>query len=382
MHKLVRCSALSVSVAVALASVATAADFADALAAVRAVGPEGKGHAQAVAAAQSLSKADGAQLSQILAGMDGANEIATNWLRVAAEAVAQRAIAANSLPKAELERFLAETKHSPRARRLAFEFVAQVDPTAEKRLIPTLLDDPSLELRRDAVAQLLAETAQTEPPAKAVGQYQKAFYHSRDLDQIKESAAKLKEAGEAPDIASHMGYVMTWKLLGPFDNTGDKGWDTAYPPEAGIDLAAEYDGQKGKVRWTDHTTADDYGLVDLNKVQGNHKGAVTYAYVEFVADKDRPCQLRLGSINANKIWLNGQLLTANHVYHAGDEIDQYIARGTLKKGKNTILLKICQNEQTEAWAQKWQFQLRVCDEIGTAILSQDRAGQKVAVLVR
>ena len=59
-------------------------------------------------------------------------------------------------------------------------------------------------------------------------------------------------------------------------------------------------------------------------------------------------------------------------------IDQYIATGALNEGKNTILLKICQNEQTEAWAQNWQFQLRVCDAVGTAILSQDRATQKVA----
>jgi hypothetical protein len=33
---------------------------------------------------------------------------------------------------------------------------------------------------------------------------------------------------------------------------------------------------------------------------------------------------------------------------------------------------IAQNEQTEAWAQDWKFQLRVCDDIGTAILSADR----------
>jgi hypothetical protein len=44
----------------------------------------------------------------------------------------------------------------------------------------------------------------------------------------------------------------------------------------------------------------------------------------------------------------------------------------LKKGRNEILVKICQNEQTEDWAQTWDFQLRVCDALGTAVLSQDR----------
>jgi hypothetical protein len=65
-------------------------------------------------------------------------------------------------------------------------------------------------------------------------------------------------------------------------------------------------------------------------------------------------------------------VSETHVYHANGALDQYIAKGQLKQGKNAILLKICQNEQTEEWAQLWQFQLRVCDAIGTAILSQDR----------
>jgi hypothetical protein len=41
---------------------------------------------------------------------------------------------------------------------------------------------------------------------------------------------------------------------------------------------------------------------------------------------------------------------------------------TLKKGKNTLLVKCCQNEQTEQWTVEWRFQLRICDATGTAIL--------------
>ena len=143
--------------------------------------------------------------------------------------------------------------------------------------------------------------------------------------------------------------------VGPFDNVEDAGWDVAYPPETAVDLAAEYPGQKGPVKWISHATSDDYGLVDLTKALDKHKGAVTYAYAEFIADKAQPCELRLTSPNANKVWLNGELLAANHVYHANDPLDQYIARGTLRKGPNAILLKVCQNEQEEDWAQKWEF---------------------------
>ena len=349
--------------------VCSAADLAPALAKIRAVGPKGEGHAEAVAAARTVSQASPADLPQILAAMDGANDIAANWLRIAAESAAGRG---GKLPVAELETFLADTKHSPRGRRLAYELVAGVDATAENRLIPSLLDDPSTELRRDAVAQFLTGIKADGDKTDRLAAYRKAFGHARDLDQIKESSAKLKELGQKPDVAGHMGFVLTWHVIGPFDNVADKGWDTAYPPESRVDLAAEYEGQKGLVKWSPHTTADEYGMVDLTKALDKHKGAVAYAYAELTADRDQPSDLRLGSPNANKIWLNGQLLTENHVYHANQTVDQYIAKGTLQKDKNAILVKICQNEQTEDWAQAWQFQLRVCDAIGTAILSEDR----------
>ena len=118
--------------------------------------------------------------------------------------------------------------------------------------------------------------------------------------------------------------------------------------------------------------------MDLNKALDKHKGAIGYAYTEFNSDKAQAVQFRLGCINANKLWVNGELVFANHVYHAGQNVDQYIGTAKLKPGKNTILLKIAQNEQTEPWAQDRTFQLRVCAEVGTAILATDRAANKTA----
>jgi hypothetical protein len=85
--------------------------------------------------------------------------------------------------------------------------------------------------------------------------------------------------------------------------------------------------------------------------------------------------LRLQTTAANKIWLNGQQLAQNKIYHAGSKMDQYIAHGTLTPGRNVILLKICQNAMKEDWAQDWEFQFRVCDASGTAVLSLDRVAK-------
>lgn len=366
--------------AVLLASVASAEEessLSKNLKQVRAVSAKGEGHREAVEAAKALVQANPADLPKILAAMDGAGPIATNWLRGIAESVAQRG--GKDIPLADLETFLNETNHSPRARRLALELIAGVDRAAPQRLVSTMLDDPSSELRRDAVALALDTARHITSKDTAVAAYLRAFQSARDLDQIKATAARLKELGEPVDVATHMGYVLNWKIIGPFDNADDIGWDTAYPPEKKIDFSATYPGQTKPVKWGEFATSDEYGLVDLTTALDKHKGAVAYAAVEFLADSQRPAEFRLGSVNANKIWLNGELLTANHVYHAGDEIDQYTAHGTLKQGKNVILVKICQNEQTEDWAQKWQFQLRVCDDIGTAILSQNRPARNAAM---
>ena len=76
--------------------------------------------------------------------------------------------------------------------------------------------------------------------------------------------------------------------------------------------------------------------------------------------------------SAWKLWLNGEPLFAHHEYHHGTEIDHYRVRSKMRRGKNTVLVKVCQNEQTESYAVPWSFQIRVCDASGTAILSTTR----------
>jgi hypothetical protein len=356
-------------------------ELASALKAIKAVGPEGAGTVTATKAWRQVSSAPAQELPAILTAFDDAGPLAANWLRAAVDAIAERQLRdGESLPAAELEAFVRDTKHAPRARRLAYEWLARADATIPDRLIPSLLDDPSVELRRDAVARLLdlaAALQKFELPSAAHEVYAKAFSAARDLDQVKQLKTELEKLGQKVELPLHFGFIVEWKLIGPFDNTGEKGLDVAYPPEEAIDLAAEFDGKPldgnpRRVHWIDHVTTDEYGVVDLNQALGTANGVLAYAYAEFESDAQRPAELRLGRDNAAKIWLNGELLHEHRVYHSGVDMDQYIARGTFEQGKNRILLKICQNEQKEDWAQGWGFQLRVCDAAGTAILSKGR----------
>ena len=238
-----------------------------------------------------------------------------------------------------------------------------------------MLDDPSTEFRRDAVARVLAtaEALESESkPEQAAAAYRQALNSARDLDQVQQIVKKLEGFGDKVDVAAHFGYVLKWKLIGPFDNTKEGGFDVDYPPEKAVEFTAECPGKAGPVKWIDVVSEDPYGKVDLNKALNKENSVVAYAAAEFLAEKARPVEVRLQTTNANKVWLNGVPLAANKVYHAGSQMDQYVGRGNLKPGRNIILLKICQNEQPESWAQDWDFQCRVCDAVGTAVLSGDR----------
>jgi hypothetical protein len=351
---------------------ATGAEVADLLVRIKAVGREGAGNVEASKAWRELVRLGPDILPTILAALDGADATAANWLRSAVDTVAERALAAKRpLPAAELQSFILQKQHNGAARRLAYEWLARVDATAPGRLLPGMLHDPSIELRRDAVALYVKDAQQQLDKGEktaATAIFQKALSGARDRDQVDTIAKQLKKLGVEVNLATHFGFIQQWQLLGPFDSTGGVGFQKVYPPEKGVDLAATYPGKKDEmVRWTEYTTTDPYALVDLNKAIKKHMGAAAYAFAAVHSPAEQPVQIRAGSNNAVKIFLNGKQIFFREEYHHGMAMDQHVGFGTFKAGRNEILIKVCQNEQTDDWAQGWSFQLRVCDAVGSPV---------------
>jgi len=363
---------------VALAGAATArsatpAKITEPLRAIRAVGPEGQGNAAASAAWKQLAAGNTDTLVPILTAMDGANDYALNWLRAAVDSIASREIRmGSSLPLADLGKFLMDTGRHPRARRLAFELVARIDSATADQLLGGMLNDPSLEIRRDAVQKVIDQASQSLAAGNKAGAgllFQQALNSARDIQQIEGVAKQLQELGQPVDLQKHFGFLSEWKIIGPFDNTGNRGFENAFPPEQGIDFDAELDGKTGKVRWKDYSTRHKYGMVDMNQPYGKLKEVLAYATTDFYSAEAQSVELRLGGKNSWKVWLNGKLLFARDEYHANAEIDQYLMPAQLQPGRNTILVKVCQNELVKDWTVEWEYQLRITDSLGTPIVS-------------
>lgn len=352
------------------------AEVSELTAIVNKIGIKGQGHSDARKAMRQLAQLEPDSAVAILSHFDSSNKLAVNWLRAAVDGILEDGVAeAQELPIAALVKFLHDREQDANARRVAYEWIIEVEPQRKSAILEKSLNDPSLEIRREAVEFALGSASNLEETSteKALEKYRATLVSARDIDQIDSITKSIERLGGTVDLPSHFGFLMNWHLIGPFDNSGKSGFNVAYGPENAIKLQAAEVGKTGSVKWFEHSTEDPYGLVDLNSIMPEkYKGAIVYAYTTFDTDSEREVEIRLGCINGNKVWVNGKLITSNHVYHANTSIDQYIAKAKFRAGTNEILVKVAQNEQEESWAQRWQFQLRICDQYGTAILSKNR----------
>lgn len=356
---------------------AIAVDFAGALEQLRSAEAGDASQTNLQQSWQTVAAADSAELTAILEAMRDVGPLAENWLRAAVDAIAERELRISGhLPEKELQQFVLDTHQPPRARRTAFEWLTQVDASAPNRLLPQMLEDSSLELRHDAVAQLLVEAENATDNDLKQEKFQRAFQVARGLSQTKQCIEALKQLGESPDLNKHFGYITDWRVIGPFDNMAGKGFGEAYPPEQEVDFKKRYQGKSSEVSWLEYSTlgADqgpgEIGVANLNEALVEEKGVAGYLAAIFYSPRDQELQCRYGTVNATRLWVNGELLISKDVYHMGGEYDQYIATAQFHRGKNTILLKVCQNEQTESWARPWEVRLRVTDLLGGGVVSE------------
>jgi hypothetical protein len=356
-----------------VSGVATADEIGDELATIARTGPEGAGSEGARAASTKLASRGADILPRLLAAMETENPVAANWVRSAYEVIAERELTRpnRQFPVNDLKSFVRDSKHVGRVRRLALSLCDQLDPGFSKALIPKLLQDP--EFRQDAVETALSagqQALENGDSETARAEFRQAFEHSRDSSQTVRAAGKLAGLGENVDIAEHLGLIVDWWLIGPFDAPQFSGFAREFPPEHGIDLKAEYTGQEGRsLHWVRHRTADTLGLLNLVQALAPAKEAVGYAFTELISSRDQAAQLRCGADDNCTVWLNGQKVFGREQWLNGIRLDRFVTPVQLRSGPNQLLVKVCQGPQHKdpQVANNWSLQLRFCDENGSGI---------------
>jgi len=200
---------------------------------------------------------------------------------------------------------------------------------------------------------------------KALKYYEQVLkLDDENLDALIGKIRLLQEMGEEVEAArlfAQTGFVNEgfWRVIGPFENEGD-GFEMVYPPEEEVDVEAEYEGKDGAVKWENLSDDKLDGFVDFQYIFDPGQWAVGYAWTKIISPEARTVQLRAGSDDEVKIWLNGKEVLSSDLPRAA-EYDQDIVEVELNKGENQLLVKVCNQEMT------WGFYLRFTDVDGKAL---------------
>ena len=155
-----------------------------------------------------------------------------------------------------------------------------------------------------------------------------------------------------------------WSIIGPFplDKENEtKSFAKEWPPENELDLSAKYQGAGREVAWADMpdrmAEVEDYQAMCAL----NNEPQITYALTYVESASDRKATLEIShSLRPIAVFLNGEkvyekTITRLHVTEQG------LVKTTLKKGANTLLLKLANTRP------HWKARVRFIDEEGNSI---------------
>jgi len=148
-----------------------------------------------------------------------------------------------------------------------------------------------------------------------------------------------------------LGYVDRFLVIGPFDNEGKAGLDTAFGPElalgAPIVPGRAESGKERPVRWRAVPQEFPQGFVSFASLLRPDQKVCAYATTFVQAAKEtkapRPISAWIGSGGAFKVFWNGSEVLESSVY-SGHDFDRYAVPITLEPGTNELTVKICGDE--------------------------------------
>ncbi len=179
--------------------------------------------------------------------------------------------------------------------------------------------------------------------------------------QIVQSYIKQGKISQANQEVKKLGMITDWLLIGPFDNTGKSGFKKVYLPEEEIDLQKIYTGKDSiQIKWFQPRKTNLSGFINFDAFLYPRNWSVGYALTYVYSPKERAVIVKVGADDAVKVWLNDQVVIEQDLYRKA-VIDQEIVPVWLGEGRNKILVKVCEKEDS------WGFYFRITDLEGELI---------------
>ncbi len=170
--------------------------------------------------------------------------------------------------------------------------------------------------------------------------------------RLKDISQKVRKYN-LDDFLDMLGFVNSFKIIGPFGRKGLDTFNQVFPPEQELDFNAAYPGSVGDVHWQT-ASVDSKGYLDFLKFLSPSDWVCAYACCKVISPKAVPAQLRLGTNDTGTLWFNGQKLLSKNIERSAAP-DSDILPVRLKRGENTILIKVCNTEIN------WGLYLRITE---------------------
>jgi alpha-glucosidase (family GH31 glycosyl hydrolase) len=169
-------------------------------------------------------------------------------------------------------------------------------------------------------------------------------------------------------VKSILPSVPAWKTVGPFayDITKNIAECIQKPEtENKIDTTEILDGQEGKkISWQTVIARTD-GVTDLFEIFKT-MNSVGYAVTYIFSDVDQNITFRIISDDGNEVFLNNRKIFSNNVFRALNGPED-VVKGKLKKGLNTLMVKISQA------GGGWEFRVNIDTEKSVKISTNPKS---------
>ncbi|MBI3946160.1 MAG: DUF3857 domain-containing protein [Armatimonadetes bacterium] len=183
---------------------------------------------------------------------------------------------------------------------------------------------------------------------------------------LADAADGAGKPAEADRQRAALGFIRKWRIIGPFDNVSLSGFEKVYPPEREVDLQQAYPGKDDQeVRWYPLAIVSRHGECAVGLSLGDGSPGVYYAATSLLSPREQSVLLRLDPAGASKVWVNGTLVFFDEGYRTRVPYyaDPYRAAATLRKGRNTLLVKLADRGTDPA-----SFSLRLTTPAGASVM--------------
>jgi hypothetical protein len=137
------------------------------------------------------------------------------------------------------------------------------------------------------------------------------------------------------------GYVFVWLVAGPIPASEGDLLKTKFPPEkGGVNVSEGFDLGGRRYVWR-LTVGNEDGILDLVETVGPESNCAVYMYSEILVDKAQEVEMRFGSDDGFKAWLNGTEV-ARFESHRAIKPGSEKVKVRLNAGTNKLLMKVAQ----------------------------------------